>query len=115
MRVGSRIGSAARDRATWVVLLALALGVALPAACVIWFMTEAASNQADAARQRLSDALQGQLRLLRERLDADWRSRLARLDSSEIGGAAAFSRAVVAGALTRSCSPVAIRRPVTRR
>ena len=99
MRVGSRIGSVARDRATWVVLLALALGVALPAACVIWFMTEAASNQADAARQRLSDALQGQLRLLRERIDADWRSRLARLDSDEIGGAAAFSRAVVAGGL----------------
>ena len=99
MRAGSRIGSVGRDRATWLVLLALTLGVVLPAACVIWFMTEAASNQADAARQRLSDALQGQLRLLRERIDADWRSRLARLDNGESGGAAAFSRAVAGGDL----------------
>ena len=80
MRVGSRIGSVARDRATWLVLLALTVGVVLPAACVIWFMTEAASNQADAARQRLSDALRGQLRLLRERVDADWRARVLRIE-----------------------------------
>ena len=52
------------------VLVALVLGVIVPAASIIWFMTEAASNQADAARQRLSDSLRGQLRLLSERIDA---------------------------------------------
>ncbi len=97
MRMGSRIGSVARDRATWLVLLALTLGVVLPAACVIWFMTEAASNQADAARQRVSDALRGQLRLLRERVDADWRARVSRIERLETRGAPAFQRLVTSG------------------
>src|SRR6187551_3231444 len=97
MRVRNRIGSVVRDRATWLVLLALALGVVLPATCVIWFMTEAASNQADAARQRLSDALQGQLRLLRERVDADWRERVMRIAHLDARGAQAFHRLVTSG------------------
>src|SRR5688572_27224149 len=97
MRVGSRIGGIARDRATWLVLLALTLGVVLPATCVIWFMTEAASNQADAARQRLSDSLQGQLRLLRDRVDADWRARVARIERLDARGAPAFQRLVTSG------------------
>jgi signal transduction histidine kinase len=97
MRLGSRIGSIARDRATWLVLLALTIGVVLPAACVIWFMTEAASNQADAARQRLSDALRGQLKLLRERVDADWRARVSRIERLETRGAPAFQRLVTSG------------------
>ena len=97
MRVGSRIGGVARERVTWLVLLALTLGVLLPAACVIWFMTEAASNQADAARQRLSDALRGQLRLLRERVDADWRARVRRIERLDAGGAPAFQRLVTSG------------------
>ena len=97
MRVGSRIGSVARDRATWLVLLALTLGVVLPATCVIWFMSEAASNQADAARQRLSDALRGQLRLLRERVDADWRERVMRIEHLDASGAQAFQRLVTSG------------------
>jgi len=68
---GGRIGSVTRDRANWPVLLSLVLVVVVPAACIIWFMTEAAGNQADAARQRLSEALRGQLRLLRDRIEAD--------------------------------------------
>jgi signal transduction histidine kinase len=90
------MGSIARDRANWLVLLALILGVAVPAACVIWFMTEAAANQADAARQRLSDAVRGQLRLLRDRVDADWRARVKRLERlGDGGGAPAFRRLVI--------------------
>lgn len=95
--MGSRIGSVVRDRGNWLVLLALTLGVVLPAACVIWFMTEATSNQADAARQRLSDALQGQLRLLRERVDTDWRARLTRIERLDASGARAFQRVVTSG------------------
>jgi signal transduction histidine kinase len=99
MKVGSRIGSIASDRANWLVLLALILGVAVPAACVIWFMTEAAANQADAARQRLADALRGQLRLLSDRVDADWRARVSRLERLSDGGAPAFRRLVTAGGI----------------
>src|SRR5688572_27588048 len=96
MRLSGRLGTAAGDRATWLVLLALGLGVLLPAACVIWFMTEAAGNQADAARQRLTDSLRGQLQLLRDRIDGDWRARLARL-RTDGHGATAFRRAVMSG------------------
>ena len=99
MRLTRWIGGGAREGTTWLVLLALVLGIVVPAASVIWFMTEAASNQADAARQRLSDSLRGQLQLLSERIDADWRSRLDRLNSATASGPAAFRQAVSSGGL----------------
>lgn len=87
------------DRAIWLVVVSVVLGVLIPAASLIWFMTEAARNQADAARQRLSDALRGQLRLLQERLDSDWRARLERLHTATGAGdaARAFQQAALAG------------------
>ncbi|HET9385205.1 MAG TPA: hypothetical protein VFO67_08665, partial [Gemmatimonadales bacterium] len=97
MREMGRIGNLTRDRAIWPVLLSLVLLVVAPAACIIWFMTEAAGNQADAARQRLSEALGGQLRLLRDRVEADWRSRVASLGVIDGNGAAAFKNAVLSG------------------
>jgi len=99
MRLTRRVGGWAREGNTWLVLLALVLGVVLPAACVIWFMTEAASNEADAARQRLTDSLRGQLQLLSDRVDSDWRSRLARLKGADGTGARAFHRAVTSRGL----------------
>jgi signal transduction histidine kinase len=95
MGTAGRIGSFTRDRAIWPVLLSLVLLVVAPAACIIWFMTEAAGNQADAARQRLSEALGGQLRLLRDRVEADWRARVASLGVIDGSGAAAFKNAVL--------------------
>src|SRR5262245_51974667 len=92
-----RLGSIGQDRATWLVLLSLLLGVLAPAACVIWFMNEAIANQADATRQRVSEAYRGQLRLLRDRIDADWRTRTAQLDADTGSGPAAFRRAVLSG------------------
>src|SRR5262245_24460787 len=98
MHVGrGRLGSISQDRATWLVLLSLLLGVLAPAACVIWFMNEAIANQADATRQRVSEAYRGQLRLLRERIDADWRARAAQLSADSGSGPAAFQRAVLTG------------------
>ncbi|HEX5108470.1 MAG TPA: HAMP domain-containing sensor histidine kinase [Vicinamibacterales bacterium] len=97
-----RLGSIGQDRATWLVLLSLLLGVLAPAACVVWFMNEAIANQADATRQRVSEAYRGQLRLLRDRIDADWRTRTAQLDANTGSGPAAFRRAV----LTRSADAV---------
>jgi signal transduction histidine kinase len=78
-------------------LLALVVGVLLPAASVIWFMTEAAGNQADAARQRLSDARRLQLQLLRERINTDWALRIGRLRAIEPAGPGAFHRAATSG------------------
>jgi signal transduction histidine kinase len=99
MRVSTTFRTLPRNGATWAVVLALTLGVALPAGCVIWFMAEAARNQQDAARQRVSDALQGQLRLLSERIDADWRTRLAHLQTVAKDDASEFRRLVTSGTI----------------
>jgi len=84
------------DIGRWLVLLFLALGVAAPAASVLWFMNEAMTNQRDAARQKLSEAYRAQLQLLRDRLDADWDKRASDLDrqASSAPAPAAFERAV---------------------
>ena len=84
------------DLSRWLVLLLLALGVLAPAACVLWFMNEAMTNQRDAARQKLAEAYRGQLQLVRDRLDAAWEKRAADLDREAASGAApaAFERSV---------------------
>ena len=46
----------------------------LPAAFALWFMNEAITTQASAARQRVLEAYRGQLRLVRSRIDANWRA-----------------------------------------
>jgi signal transduction histidine kinase len=97
MRFGTALGRTGHDRVTWLGMLALVLGVLAPAVCVIWLMNEAMSNQADAARQRVSEAYRGQLRLLRDRIDTDWRARSAALSAGNGNGAAAFRRVVVDG------------------
>jgi signal transduction histidine kinase/type II secretory pathway pseudopilin PulG len=56
------------------------LGILAPAAAVFWFMNEAAAAQADAARHNVMEAYRVQLRLLRDRLDADWKVRASVLD-----------------------------------
>jgi signal transduction histidine kinase len=97
MRIRLPLGSTIQDRSSWLVLLALLFGVLAPAAAVIWFMNEAMVNQEDASRQRVSEAYRGQLRLLRDSIDADWKARaidLARVDGT---GASAFRRAVLTG------------------
>jgi signal transduction histidine kinase len=92
-----RLGSTSQDRAAWLGLFALLLGILAPAATVIWFMNEAVVNQADASRQRESDAYRGQLRLLRDRIEAEWQSRMAELSADARRGPAAFRRTVGAG------------------
>ncbi|HTA47454.1 MAG TPA: HAMP domain-containing sensor histidine kinase [Bryobacteraceae bacterium] len=79
-------------------LLFLGLGVIAPTACVVWFMNEAASAQADAARQSIAEAYRGQLRFLRDRVDFYWKNRAASLElSAGKGSAADFERDVKAG------------------
>jgi signal transduction histidine kinase len=66
------------DRSAWLVVL-LVICLLLPAACVLWFLNEAVNTQSAAARQRVLEAYRGQLRLVRSRVDAHWRSQVARL------------------------------------
>ena len=99
MNLRPQFAGTGHDYSRWLVLLFLALGVAAPAACVLWFMNEAVTNQRDAARQRLSEAYRGQLQLVRGRLDADWDKRASDLDreASSNPAPAAFERSVRLG------------------
>ncbi len=86
------------DRSNWLVPLFLILGVLLPTGCVLWFMNDAATSQAAAAGQSVTEAYRSQLPLLRDRVEAYWQTRAADLDSQAGAGTPAnFARAVKAG------------------
>jgi signal transduction histidine kinase len=91
-----QLAGTGHDLGRWLVLLFLALGVVAPAACVLWFMNEAMTNQRDAARQKLAEAYRGQLQLVRDRLDADLEKRAADLDREATSGTppAVFERCI---------------------
>lgn len=98
LRIRTALGGLGRDGSTWLMPLFLVLGVLVPTACVLWFMNEAASIQADAARRSVAEACGGQLRLVRDRLDSAWRDRAEALqDEPGRSAEASFRRA-----LTRS-------------
>src|SRR5690349_14732900 len=69
------------------------VGVLAPTACVFWFMNEAAKNQAAVARQSVTEAYRGQLRFLRDGIDAFWQQRAAQLSDSPVD----FPRMVASG------------------
>src|SRR4051812_34800644 len=93
MTLEIRFGGAGHDRSTWLVLLFLIVGVAAPAACVVWFMNEAAESQAASAKQAVMDAYRGQLKFIRDRVDQAWKARLAELDrQAGIGSPQDFAR-----------------------
>jgi signal transduction histidine kinase len=83
----------------WVVLLFLAISIAAPAGCVLWFMSEAMSNQRDAAREKLSVAYRGQLQLTRDKLDSGWEKRTVDLEreTAALPAPLAFEHAVRTG------------------
>jgi signal transduction histidine kinase len=95
------------DRSNWLVPLFLILGVLLPTGCVLWFMNDAATSQAAAARQSVTEAYRSQLPLLRDRVEAYWQTRAANLDSWADGRPAMdFDRAVKAGAVDSILLPL---------
>src|SRR5580658_1660283 len=99
--MGTRLDGAGRDRSAWLALVFLLLGVVAPTACVLWFMNEAARAQAEAAKQSVAEAYRGQLRFIRDRVDAYWENRANALEQSAgAGGAADFARNVKAGAFS---------------
>jgi signal transduction histidine kinase len=86
------------DRSNWLVPLFLILGVLLPTGCVLWFMNDAATSQAAAARQSVTEAYRNQLPLLRDRVEAYWQTRAADLGSQAgMGTPADFAHAVKSG------------------
>ncbi|MBL7042355.1 MAG: HAMP domain-containing histidine kinase [Pirellulaceae bacterium] len=69
------------SQSAWPLVLLLVVAVAVPAACVLWFMTEAMRNEQLAVRGRLTAVYQGQLDSLRRRLDDYWRDKETTLAS----------------------------------
>ena len=82
-------------RGQWPLLL-LALAVLLPTACVLWLINDAIRNQRLAVRQRLGDAYETQLSLLRQQLDEVWSLKAKSLDTFP-DGATGFARIVKSG------------------
>ena len=66
-----RTGSARGD-SLWPVVLLLLVAVAVPTACVLWFMTEAMRNERLAVRQKLTAVYQSQLVALEQGLHGYW-------------------------------------------
>jgi hypothetical protein len=62
-----------------IALLFLLIAIVAPAACVFWFMNQAARSQAESAERGVTEAYRGQLRFIRERLDEYWANRAALL------------------------------------
>src|ERR1051326_1535589 len=79
------------DSGGWMVLLLLALAIVLPASALLWFMNEAARSQALAARQSVGAAYRGQVRLLQERVAAEWRSHVDAAQTAAGGGLPAYA------------------------
>lgn len=69
------------QQGTWLLLLFLVVGIVCPAACLVWFMNDAAESQSLAARQAVLEAYRGQLRLVRDRVDSFWQSEAQKLDT----------------------------------
>ena len=87
-----------RDRSAWLVFLFLIVGVATPAISVLWFMNVAASSEASSARQSVIEAYRGQLRLIRDRVDAEWEKRASELAKQAARGTPEdFARILAAG------------------
>src|SRR5918994_2630333 len=61
----------------------LVLLMLLPAGFVLWFMNEAITTQAAAARTSVLEAYRGQLRLVRSRVDTHWRAHAISLNGPD--------------------------------
>jgi signal transduction histidine kinase len=78
------------------VVVFLLLGVLVPTASVLWFINASARSEAAAARQTVTDAYRGQLRLVRGRIDSYWNERAALLAQKGASGRPSdFKRIVV--------------------
>lgn len=67
----------------WVVLL-LAVAVILPTVCLLWFMNQAVKNEHLAVKQKLTDAFNQQLEIIRRRIDDLWTAQIDELEQQAV-------------------------------
>ena len=72
-------GNIGYDRMRWVILL-LAVAVILPTVCLLWFMNQAVKNERLAVKQKLTDAFNQQLEIIRKRIDELWTAQINELE-----------------------------------
>jgi signal transduction histidine kinase len=82
----------------WPVVLILLSVLLIPSACILWFMKKAVENERLAGSQKLAEAYQGQLKLVRLATREWWDGARAGLERS---GAAAAPRELFAQAIQR--------------
>jgi len=63
------------------VLLTLLLGVLLPTACVLWFMTQAMNNERLALQQKSLDLYNRQLQILTQDFNSQWESNIRHIEA----------------------------------
>src|SRR5688572_13123740 len=81
-------------RDSWPFLLLL-LAVLVPTGFLLWFMSDAVTQQAAASRHVALESTRAQLRLLRARTDSLWRSHADRLARDRQADAAQAARLTV--------------------
>lgn len=64
-----------RTESLWPTLLLLLVAALVPATCVLWFMTEAMSNERLAIRQELTAAYRSQMAAIERRFDTFWKEK----------------------------------------
>lgn len=62
------------------VLFTLLLGILLPTACVLWFMTQAMNNEQLAIQQKLLNLYRGQLKILTQDFKNQWQSDISHIE-----------------------------------
>jgi len=89
----------ARGDSLWPVISLLLVAVAVPTACVLWFMTEAMRNERLAVRQKLTAVYQSQLVAFEQRLHGYWEEKQVALGSVDAGAPAPeiFANLIEAG------------------
>jgi signal transduction histidine kinase len=73
-------GTPGTGQQVWPVLLLLLAAVAVPTACVLWFMNQAMRNERLAVRHELSRVYATHLAGIRDQIEADWGHRIADLE-----------------------------------
>jgi len=90
-----RIVTPSHNERPWPLLGVLLLAVAVPTACVLWFMVQAVRNERLAVRQRLTDVYHNHLEALSLSLEDSWKDKRAALKpASAESPAATFARLV---------------------
>ena len=94
-----RTGAGAAE-GPWRLMLLLAVAVAVPSACVLWFMNQAVRNEHLAVRQKLIEAYMPAARSAAGKVSAYWQTKQTALAAvpADTAPPARFARLVTSGA-----------------